>query len=76
MAEEEYGKNETVKIIKSITSENTTKLRKKIEREHFTFEKFRQSLDIFCKSGYTWTIQKKIEPVIRKVNGMQRGKIG
>lgn len=53
MAEEEYGKNETVKIIKSITSENTTKLRKKIEREHFTFEKFRQSLDIFCKSGYT-----------------------
>ena len=46
MAEEEYGKNETVKIIKSITSENTTKLR------------------------------KKIEPVIRKVNGMQRGKIG
>ena len=38
--------------------------RKKIEREQFTLENVRQSLGMFSKSGYTWTIQKKIEPVI------------
>lgn len=62
MAEEEYGKNETVKIIKQYHRWKYRKTEKKLKVNILPLEKFRQSLDMFCKSGYTWTIQKKIEP--------------